>query len=167
MIAAHKRKGHGAHLIAPISDITNHIVGGLFVDDTDLVHVNMQAVETILDARSRLQESVINWERLLIALGCALKPGKFSYYLISFKWKADGTWIYENNIIRPDLAIGVPLADGSLAEIEHLPVSSVVKTLGSMTSPTGSSTAALGQMQQQGQEWVDQVKSGKLSWCNV
>jgi hypothetical protein len=36
-----------------------------------------------------------------------------------------------------------------------------------MTCPTGSSTAALGQMQQQGQEWVDQVKSGKLSHHNV
>jgi hypothetical protein len=41
LVAAHKRKGRGAHLIAPISDITNHIVGSLFVDDTDLVHVNM------------------------------------------------------------------------------------------------------------------------------
>ncbi len=167
MIAAHKCKGHGAHLIAPISDITNHIVGGLFVDDTDLAHVDMQAVETILDAHSWLQESVINWGCLLIATGGALKPGKCSYYLISFKWKVDGTWIYKNNAIQPDLAIGVPLADGNLAEIEQLPVSSAVKTLGSMTSLTGSSAAALGQMQQQGQEWVDQVKSGKLSRRNV
>ncbi len=167
MIAAHKRKGHGAHLIAPISDITDHIVGGLFVDDTDLVHVDMRTVETILDAHSWLQELVINWGRLLIATGGALKPGKCSYYLISFKWKADGTWIYENNVIQPDLAIGVPLADGNLAETEHLPVSSAMKTLGYMTSPIGSSATALGQMQQQGQEWVDQVKSGKLSRRNV
>jgi hypothetical protein len=91
MIAAHKCKGHGAHLIAPISDITNHIVGGLFVDDTDLVHVDMRAVETILDTHSWLQKLVINWGRLLIATDGALKPGKCSYYLISFKWKADGT----------------------------------------------------------------------------
>jgi hypothetical protein len=41
MIAAHRRKGHDAHFIAPISDITGHIVGGLFVDDTDLIHVDM------------------------------------------------------------------------------------------------------------------------------
>ena len=75
-------------------------------------------------------------------------------------------WVYGDNVIQTDLAIGVPLADSSLAEIEHLPVSSA-KTLGSMTCPTGSSTAALGQMQQQGQEWVDQVKSGKLSHRNV
>jgi hypothetical protein len=86
-------------LLLPFLDITGHIVGGLFVDDTNLVHVDMQAVETILEAHSRLQELVINWGHLLIAMGGALKPGKCSYYLISFKWKADGTWIYENNII--------------------------------------------------------------------
>jgi hypothetical protein len=52
MIAAHKRKGHKAHFIAPILDITGHIVGGLFVDDTDLIHVNMRVMETILEAHS-------------------------------------------------------------------------------------------------------------------
>ncbi len=56
MIAAHKRKGHGAHFITPISDITGHVVGGLFMDDTDLVHVDMRTVESILEAHSRLQE---------------------------------------------------------------------------------------------------------------
>jgi hypothetical protein len=74
---------------------------------------------------------------------------------------------YEYNIIQPDLAVGVPLADGSLAEIKHLPVSSAVKTLGLMTCPTGSSAAELGKMQQQGQEWEDRVKSRKLSHCNM
>ena len=62
MIGAHKRRGHGAHFIAPISDITGHIAGGLFVDDTDLVHVDMRTVESIVEAHSRLQESVINQE---------------------------------------------------------------------------------------------------------
>ena len=50
------------------------------MDDTDLVHVDMQTVETILEAHSRLQESIINWGSLLIATGGALKPGKCSYY---------------------------------------------------------------------------------------
>ncbi len=36
-----------------------------------------------------------------------------------------------------------------------------------MTCPTGSSAAALGRMQQQGQEWADRVKSGKLSPRNM
>ena len=100
------------------------------MDNTDLVHVDMRTVETILEAHSRLQESVIDWGSLLIATGGALKPGKCPYYLISFKWKADGMWVYENNAIRPDLAIGVPLADSSLAEIEHLSVESAITPWG-------------------------------------
>jgi hypothetical protein len=87
-------------------------------------------VETILEAHSWLQDSVINWGRLLIATGGALKPSNCSYYLKSFKWKADGKWVYEDYTIQPDLAIGVSLADGSLAEIENLPISSEVQTLG-------------------------------------
>jgi hypothetical protein len=43
VIATHKCKGHGAHFIAPILDITGHIVGGLFVDGTDLVHVTCKS----------------------------------------------------------------------------------------------------------------------------
>jgi hypothetical protein len=76
MIAAHKCKGRGAHFIAPILDITGHSVEDLFVDDTDLVHLDMGVMETILEAYSWLQESVINWGRLLIAMGGALKPSK-------------------------------------------------------------------------------------------
>jgi hypothetical protein len=52
MIAAHRRKCYGAHFIALILDITGHIVGGLFVDDTDLIHTDMQDVETIVEAHS-------------------------------------------------------------------------------------------------------------------
>jgi hypothetical protein len=52
MIAAHRRKGHGAHFIAPISDITGCIVGGLFVDNTDLIHINKRVMESIMEAHA-------------------------------------------------------------------------------------------------------------------
>ncbi len=68
---------------------------------------------------------------------------------------------------RPNLQVRVPLANGSVVDIEHLSVNGAVKMLGLMTCPSGSNTAALQQMQIQGQEWVDQVKSGKLSRRNV
>jgi hypothetical protein len=63
--------------------------------------------------------------------------------------------MYKNNILRPNLSIGIPSLDRSLVEVEHLPVSSAAKTLGLMACPTGSNATALGQMQQQGQEWGD------------
>jgi hypothetical protein len=113
------------------------------VDDTDLIHLDMRTIETTLEAHIKLQELVINWGKLLIATGGALKPAKCLYYLISFKWKSDGTWNYCRNEIRPNLQIRVPLADGSLKDIKHLPVSGAIKTLGSMTCPSGSNVAAL------------------------
>jgi hypothetical protein len=67
--------------------------------------------------------------------------------------------------VNEDLSIGAPLADGNLAEIEHLPVMSTVKTLGSMTCPAGLNKVAIKRMQLQGQEWVDRITI--LSHCNT
>jgi hypothetical protein len=167
MIKAHRQKGHSAHFIAPISGLSRHLIGGLFVDDTNLFHLDMRQTETALEAHTCLQESVINWGKLLLATGGALKPAKCSYYLFSFRWKADGTWAYEINEANPDLSIKVPMLDGSLEEIDHLLCSNALKTLGSMTCPIGSNTAALNRMRQQGQEWMDKVLASKLNRRNV
>jgi hypothetical protein len=63
-----------------------------------------------------LQEAVISWGNLLNATGGALKPEKCIFYLISFRWKADGTWLYDQNELKLVFALGVPMADGSLEE---------------------------------------------------
>ncbi len=42
----------GVYFIALIWDLTGHIVGGLFVDDTDLIHIDMHDVETFVEAHS-------------------------------------------------------------------------------------------------------------------
>jgi hypothetical protein len=76
MIATHKRKCHRAHFIAPILERRGQLVGGLFVNDKDLIHVDMLAMEKKEEAHSPLQESVINRGCLLIATGGALKPIK-------------------------------------------------------------------------------------------
>jgi hypothetical protein len=41
MIEAHKRRGHGIHLRCPISQKETHLVGKLFVDDTDIEHLDL------------------------------------------------------------------------------------------------------------------------------
>ena len=135
--------------------------------DTDLFHLLRNQTESVIEAHGHLQESIINWGNLLIATGGALKPAKCSYYLLSFRWKSDGTWTYELNELNEDLAIGVPMSDGSLERIEHLSCNSAIKTLGSMTCPSGSSTAALDRMRQQGQDWVDRVLASTLSCQNL
>ncbi len=126
MIATRRRKDYGAHFIAPISRQQGHLIDRLFVDDTNLFHLEMWMNENVFQAHSKLQDSIINWGKLLITTGGAQKPPKCSYYLILFWWKPDGTWVYEDNTMNKDLSIGVPLADGNLAEIKHLPVTRAV-----------------------------------------
>jgi hypothetical protein len=169
MIAAQCRKDYGAHLIALISSQQGHLIGGLFVDDVNLFHLEMHRNETVFQAHSKLQDCIINWKKLLIATGGTLKPLKCSYYLISFQWEPDRTWVYEDNTVNMDLSIGVPLVDGYLAEIEHHPVMSAVKTLGLMMCPTGLNKAAIKRMQPQGQEWVDRITnlSCRNAWFRV
>jgi hypothetical protein len=60
MIQAHKRKGHGVHLVCSITKTALHLVGTLFVDDTDLEHLDMTKIETVTEAHGALQCSIHN-----------------------------------------------------------------------------------------------------------
>jgi hypothetical protein len=167
MIQAHKRKGHGVHLECPITKTALHLVGTLFVDDTDLEHFDMTKIETVTEAHDTLQRSIHNWGKILIATGGALKPAKCFYHLISFSWQLDGTWRYDSNENIPELGIMVPLEDGMAAAIEHLPATTPTKTLGQMTCPTGSSGGAIVQMQQKVQGWLAKASASKLNKRNL
>ncbi len=127
----------------------------------------MRETETEELAHNRFQASIHNWGKLLLAMGGTLKPAKCSHYLISFRWKPDGSWEYNANQDDNRLDLTVPLADGSSERLPHLLVDEAVKTLGSMTCPSGSNVAALGRMAMQGQEWADKVKSSFMSRRSV
>jgi hypothetical protein len=167
MIQAHKRKGHGVHLYYPISKKKMHLADTLFVNDTDLEHFDVTKNETVLDAHEAMQTSIMNWGRVLIATGGTLEPSKCFYHLISFSWKPDGSWRYDQSEKTPELLIMVPLSNGSHTPIEHLAMSAPTKTLGSMTCPTGCSDGAITQMVEKAQGWIDRAKSGKLHKHNL
>ena len=67
IINAHKRKGHGVHFICPISRMEGHLAAILFVDDTDLIHIDTNQDQSVHEAHAAMQESIGNWGRLLIA----------------------------------------------------------------------------------------------------
>jgi hypothetical protein len=167
MLNAHKRKGHGIHLRSPITRQSTHLAGSIFVDDTDVEHLNMNKLESVEEAHGALQESITNWGRLLIATGGTLKLAKCFYHIISFGWKQDGSWKYEANEARADLGIVVPLADGTFLPIAHLPVMTPTKTLGQMTCPMGCSQGAILQMKEKAQQLINKAKGGKLHRRNV
>jgi len=52
MIKAYRQKGHGTHFIAPISELSCHLIRGLFVDNTNLFHLDMRQIKTVLEAHA-------------------------------------------------------------------------------------------------------------------
>jgi hypothetical protein len=84
IIHAHKKEGHGATFLCPITQYKHDACGILYVDDTDLIHLNLAEEELVEEAHAALQAAVDSWSSLLIATGGALKPEKCFYYIISF-----------------------------------------------------------------------------------
>lgn len=169
ILNAHKKKGFGAKFVLPISKATSDLSAFIFVDDTDLLEFRMDCDYSVEDVHQQLQRSVMDWGKLLIATGGALKPIKCFYHLISFKWEK-GVCYYEDNT-KKDLPVYVPLPDGSEAEIEHKAADIASKTLGVHSCPCGNSATMLNQMQKKGQKWVDACKNGhlhrRLAWFSV
>ena len=171
ILNAHKRKGHGAKFLCPISLVRTNLAAVLYVDDTDVIHLDMTKEEDKLETLHHLQRSVDNWGKLLIATGGSLKPSKCFYHLISFSWKPDGSWYYDANEHEDELTLEIPLPDGSYAEIAHCGVEEAHKTLGVITCPSGNSKPTIEHMKEAAKGWIDQATSAKLArrnfWCLV
>jgi hypothetical protein len=138
----------------------------LYADNTDLLHINFDHDESINDAHAAIQNSANSWGNLMIATGGALKPEKCFYLIISFEW-VHGVWKYKDSSINGRFGVTVPLPGGSSAAIAHLPISHTEKTLGAMTSPDGTSSSAIQQMQEKAQQCVDAVTKGHIHHWNV
>lgn len=41
ILGSHKKKGHGAHFLCPISELKTDLAAILYVDDTDIIHLDM------------------------------------------------------------------------------------------------------------------------------
>ena len=167
IINAHKRKVHGGHFICPISRSGGHLAAILFVDDTDLIHIDMNQDQYVHEEHVAIQESIVNWGRLLISTGGSLKPIKFFYHMISFVWSSDRRWKYESNEEDEEHDIAVPMTDGSLVTIEHVAVGKSKETFGVHTCPSEGNKGALKAMQDKAQGWVDKAKNRKLKRRSV
>jgi hypothetical protein len=99
IIGAHRKKGHGAKFLCPITQLQHHLSAILYVDDTDLLHINMTKDESVDEVHQAIQESVNSWGNLLIATGGVLQPAKYFYSIISFDWN-NGDWSYLSNSWR-------------------------------------------------------------------
>jgi hypothetical protein len=117
MLWAHGAKGHGAHFIAPMSHVRSSLSAILYVDDTDLLHLNMDCDKTIFETHATLQHAIKNLGKLLIATGGTLQPEKCFFHLIDLQWTRQGGWQYIGHHEDETAAVFVPLPDGSTAPI--------------------------------------------------
>ena len=76
LLWAHGAKGHGAQFIAPMSLVRCSLSAILYVEDTDLLHINMDAEELIDEVHTAIQSAIANWGKLLIVTGGSLKNRK-------------------------------------------------------------------------------------------
>ena len=166
ILRAHGKKGHGATFRCPITRRSANISAIIYVDNTDLLHINFDKDVTAKEAHAAIQSSVNSWGNLLIATGGALKPEKCFYLILLFEW-VSGVWRYKDNSISGSYGVTVPLPGGGSAAIAHRPVSHAEKMLGALTSPDGDSTSAILQMQEKAQQWVDAVRNSHLHQRNV
>ncbi len=132
-----------------------------YVDDTDLLHIDLTKYETIDEVHTAIQASVNSWGNLLIATGGALQPSKCFYSIISFDW-INGVGTYTSNADKGEFGVTMPLPGGGKAGIGHKVVSHAEKTLGAMTSSDGDSRAAIVIIQEKVQQWVKDVRNGHL-----
>jgi hypothetical protein len=161
-----KKKGHGAKFLCPITQLQHHLLAILYINDTNLLHINLTKHESVDEVHLAIQESVNSWGNLLIATGGALQPAKCFFSIILFKWK-NGDRSYETNASKQELGITVPLPGGGRASINHKPVEHAEKILGAMMLPDGNSDSAIEMMQEKVQQWINAVMNGHLHRRNV
>ena len=126
-----------------VSNLTGHLASLFFVDDIDLIHINLKVEETITVAHQATQDSISKWGQFLIASGGSFKPPKCFYHLISFCYNTDGSWAYKNDENLEDFHISVPVPYVSQLQIEHAAVDTAREALGFCKSPVGDSKYAL------------------------
>jgi hypothetical protein len=160
ILRAHGAKGHSAHFIVPMSLVRRSLTAILYVNNMDLLHINMDAEESIVDVHASIQRAIENWGRLLIATGGTLKPEKCFYHLIDFAWTQKGGWQYIAHHEDEGAALFFPLPDGKMAPISHHAVEDAQKTLGVTTCPSGNSAGSLHQMKGKAKKWFDLLTAG-------
>ncbi len=55
ILQAHRAKGHSVQFIAPMSQMRQSLLAILYVDDTDLLHLNMERDELVQEVHVALQ----------------------------------------------------------------------------------------------------------------
>ena len=157
LVNVFKQLNLGTLIQDPITAEVIHLMGALFVDDTDLYTWR----EDILDPGElwcQAQLELEHWSCLLNATGGALKPEKCLWYLLNYVCK-DGEWTYAEMVPRVML---ITNPDGTISPIKQEKVTESKKTLGIHDSPSGGNATHLLFIKAKVSTWVNRMTNGHL-----
>jgi hypothetical protein len=133
LMHGYRRKGFGSCILSPISGVIIDFLGNIYVDDTDLIVTRLDLVSAA-DVQEELRAAAGAWAAGLSATGGTINPEKSCWILANYHW-ANGQWGYAEQPMTP---IGIPLPDGSTANIVHGDVTTPKKTLGIWSTVSGN-----------------------------
>ncbi len=136
----------------PILDVLIHLMGALFVNDTDMYTWQ----ENILDPGklwAQTQIEIEQWSCLLNATGGTLKPEKCWWCLRDYTC-IDGKWMYAD-IVPRELFNTNP--DGMKRAIKQEEVSVSNKTLGIYDAPAGGNEGHLNHIESKATTWINRM----------
>jgi hypothetical protein len=100
----HMKRRDTAPNSCPIKKLQNYLSAILYVDDTDILYIDLTKDKRVEDVHHTIQERVNSWGNLPITTSGVLQPNKCFYSIISFEW-TNGKWKYKNNSIGGDSAL--------------------------------------------------------------
>ena len=153
---------HGGIITTPLSNKTHQIVALAYVDDTDLIIMDLKdsgiTGDEIMD---RMQQAIEAWEGGLKATGGAIVPHKSWVYPIDFAFNDKGEWRYKT-IQEIDASFQVKDENDNTMNLQQLDSTTGKETLGVILAPDGSNTAAIEHLLNKTKEWKALIKAGHL-----
>jgi hypothetical protein len=129
-------EGHVMQIKSAITGVMLTYVALMFVDDGDFPTMATHAAETISEVIQRHQATVKGWAGSLRVTGGALKPEKYFWYPIQWKWKKGIAYTVPANKIEGNIYVTNP--NGIIEAVPRLQFNDTREVMGVVQAPSGT-----------------------------
>ncbi len=157
MVNVFKQLKLGAIISDPISNTLIHLMGALYVNDTDM-YTWREYISDPGELWKQTQIEIEQWSHIFNATRGALKPEKCCWYLLDYTC-VNSEWTYAD-IVPKELPITNP--DGTKSSMKQKEVTASKKMLGIHDSPAGGNKGHLSYIMDKATQWVTRMKNGHL-----
>ena len=156
--------GDGGHFISAITGEYSHTVGYTYVDDTDLIQVDLRNVTIgVQEVMEHMQNAINRWEGGLKMSGGAIVPQKSFVYPLGFHFDEQGKWSYYD---KEEIDFNFQVKDHAnvTQQLTTLSPSEGRCTLGVVLAPDGGVTNAVETLRKKADTWAAYIRTGHISW---